>query len=352
MDALVARILDDCRSSYAQEEYPCLYDQINKWSVERPFEGMCLLDATPIFTNTLIKYAALLAGGAQVHLAEPKVMPHDPDALALAKSYGLKLVDPEVISLPYDVVMDCAGYLSQVPSRLGYVELTKSGEEAYKACDLPVWMVDSGKIKQIETCLGTGESFFRAMDDLGHTSWGEGSLVVVGYGKVGRGIVLEALRRGIKVRIVDVASRDVPEACELILAEDSRSVKKAMDEAYAVVTATGIKHAMASLTSSVDFSSINALFANMGVEDEWGDGISEARVLNAKAPLNFILHDPTLMCFIDPPLALHNHGVLELMEAKSGQKGLWMPPQEVENYYLDIISSTQSVPQDLLKHLL
>ena len=43
---------------------------------------------------------------------------------------------------PYDVVMDCAGALSHVPSRCGYVELTRSGAQHYTRCTQPVWMVE------------------------------------------------------------------------------------------------------------------------------------------------------------------------------------------------------------------
>lgn len=39
---------------------------------------------------------------------------------------------------PYDVVMDCAGALSHVPSRCGYVELTRSGAQHYTRCTQPV----------------------------------------------------------------------------------------------------------------------------------------------------------------------------------------------------------------------
>lgn len=47
-----------------------------------------------------------------------------------------------------------------------------------------------------------------------------------------------------------------------------------------------------------------------------GAGNSENRLLNEGRPLNFILSDPTQMRYIDPPLALHNQGALELAEGR------------------------------------
>ena len=66
---------------------------------------------------------------------------------------------------------------------------------------------------------------------------------------------------------------------------------------------------------AMPFSS-GVLLANMGVEDEWGPEIPKNRLLNEGRPLNFILPDPTQMRYIDPPLALHNQGALELAEGR------------------------------------
>ena len=75
-------------------------------------------------------------------------------------------------------------------------------------------------------------------------------------------------------------------------------------EADLVVTATGVKDAAAPYAA--DLLAGHAILANMGVEDEFGAGVPAERVLNAKAPLNFALEEPTRMRYIDPTLALHN----------------------------------------------
>ncbi len=57
----------------------------------------------------------------------------------------LPVVEAERADGPYDVVMDCAGALSHVPSRCGYVELTRSGSAALYA--LHAARVDGGRRK-------------------------------------------------------------------------------------------------------------------------------------------------------------------------------------------------------------
>ncbi len=71
------------------------------------------------------------------------------------------------------------------------------------------------------------------------------------------------------------------------------------------------------------------------------------RLLNEGRPLNFILPDPTQMRYIDPPLALHNQGAVELAEGRV-MPGLFPPPPKMEEAFLSLIRSRGSVPRDML----
>ena len=337
MDPTAALVLKHLKGIYSPVEFPCLHQQIEEWSETKPLNGLRILDASPIFKNSLIKFAALHAAGAELSLAVPSTMPCDPEAVQMAQDYGWKLVEPENQGCVYDILLDCAGSLSALPARIGYVELTKSGEQHYGKHDLPVFLVDSGRIKEIETCLGTGESFFRAMAQIGHPLTGSDSLLVIGYGKVGKGIVWHALKTGVDVVIVDMEPKELPPGCELILGHQKEKLAQALSDATVCVTATGAKHAVSHLLPLEDILASPARFTNMGVEDEWGPEIPAVRVLNNKEPLNFLLKDPTLMKFIDPPLALHNYGAIALAERNELSPGINIPAAEVEEAFLQLI---------------
>lgn len=351
MPAPPARILEDLFPFYRQGEFPVLLHQYETWSESRPLHGLRVIDASPIFRNTCAKYAALMAAGAELTAAISPVMPHDPEIVSLLAAYGIPVVEAERAEGPYDVVMDCAGALSRVSSRCGYVELTRSGARHYAHCAQPVWMVDAGRIKQIETCLGTGESFFRALDALGVESGPGRTLVVAGYGKVGRGIVLHALSRGLDVTVADVEEKPLPApSVSFIHAADKKALSNAVRNAFCAVTATGRRHALSGLVDPAVPRSSGVLLANMGVENEWGPEIPEERLLSGGRPLNFILPDPTRMCYIDPPLALHNQGAVELAAGRSAP-GLFPPPREMEEAFLALIRSRGSVPREMLDYI-
>ena len=200
-------------------------------------------------------------------------------------------------------------------------------------------MADSGRIKRIETMLGTGESYFRAMAQFGYAKWKDRRLVVFGSGKVGSGIVLYAHRHGARISIVtepqtlSAAIRKL--ADEVIDCRDASAVGHAVREAYAVVTATGHKGAFQECCPEEAWRRSEALMANMGVEDEFGPGIPPERVLNEKKTLNFILEEPTHLKYIDATLALHNEGAL-CLATRPEARGLLAPAPETENRLLQV----------------
>ncbi len=60
-------IFDDIvNDAYEEREYPALLALAREWEVARPFDGLRVLVATPVFRNTLLQYRALIAGGADL----------------------------------------------------------------------------------------------------------------------------------------------------------------------------------------------------------------------------------------------------------------------------------------------
>ena len=357
---------------YEEREYPALLALAREWAQTRPFEGLRVLAATPVFRNTLLQYRALLAGGADlvVGVAGSDVgdgpssgaeMPCDPGIVEVLRGNGIPVIGlQEALALEtagrgFDLVLDCAGQFSACHPRFGFVELTRSGVQFYENCEHPVYVADSGIVKRIETCLGTGEGYVRALAQLGYDFGSDAGkkFVVFGSGKVGQGIVLQLLRSGASVQVVTDCSRGSnafldANGVPVTDCNDLDGVAALVRDADFVVTATGVKGALDRPQVVKALLGSHAVLANMGVEDEYGPSIPATRVLAEKKPLNFILEEPTHLKYIDASLALHAAlGELLLQEAAgvSSQEsasaankkaGPLDPPSELEQRILSM----------------
>ena len=365
--AILSSVLDDV---YEKNEYPALAALQGEWCETRPFEGLRVLVATPIYRNTMTEYRALVAGGADLLVGFSDF--NDPDVVDFMREWGVPVVTPaEMLDAEsrgefVDLVLDCAGTFASLHPKIGFVELTRSGVQYYKNAQKPVFVADSGIVKRIETSLGTGDGYFRALEKLGFGGDFEGKkLLVFGSGKVGSGIALQGVRRDCNVTVVTDLKRGLsqtanPEnaehsaASETMPAGDFSAVLEQNDVAvvdchdYAtvasliensdfVVTATGVKNALAAPELTEALLSTQANLANMGVEDEYGEAIPAEKVLNDKGPLNFILEEPTHLKYIDTSLALHAALAERLVqETATLEDGLHFPPQEIEQRLLTI----------------
>lgn len=321
--------------AYGEREYPALLALAREWAQTRPFEGLRVLAATPVFRNTLLQYRALLAGGADLVVgvagsddgdgpSSGAEMPCDPGIVEVLRENGIpvigvqKALEMEAAGCGFDLILDCAGQFSACHPRFGFVELTRSGVQFYENCEHPVYVADSGIVKRIETCLGTGEGYVRALAQLGYNFCAGGAdrdgagkkFVVFGSGKVGQGIVLQLLRSGASVQVVTDCSRGSnafldANGVPVTDCNDLDGVAALVRDADFVVTATGVKGALDRPQIVDALLASNAVLANMGVEDEYGPGIPATRVLAEKKPLNFILEEPTHLKYIDASLALH-----------------------------------------------
>ena len=396
--SIFSSVLDEV---YEKREYPALDALQSEWAETRPFEGLRVLVATPIYRNTMTQYRALVAGGATILVGFSGM--NDGEIVEFLKDWGVPVVTPaEMLEAEargefVDLVLDCAGPFAALHPKIGFVELTRSGVQYYKDAKKPVFVADSGIVKRIETSLGTGDGYFRALEKLGFGVFDEKTpnagfesrrLLVFGSGKVGSGIALQGVRRGCDVTVVtdlkrvpsepSAQSEDAKNASnaekstnlmpagdfsavllqngvDVVDCHDYAAVASLIEKADFVVTATGVAGALNAPELQKSLLSTSAVLANMGVEDEYGGAIPAERVLNAKGPLNFILEEPTHLKYIDTSLALHA-ALAELLvqEAKSqsagwpaapetgdvatsaGTVGLRFPPQELEQRLLSI----------------
>ena len=367
--------------AYEEREYPALLALAHEWSGTRPFRALRLLVATPVFRNTLLEYRALIAGGADLVVGVAGLdsgeegagadasnagaeMPCDPGIVEVLRGNGIPVIGVqealkmEAAGCGFDLILDCAGQFSACHPRFGFVELTRSGVQFYENSEHPVYVADSGIVKRIETCLGTGEGYVRALAQLGHDfcsdSGADGAgkkFVVFGSGKVGQGIVLQLLRSGASVHVVtdcSLGSNPFLDANGVPVTDcnDLDAVASLVRGADFVVTATGVKGALDRPQIVEALLASSAVLANMGVEDEYGLGIPASRVLAEKKPLNFILEEPTHLKYIDASLALHAAlGELLLREsamsgsdgaAASKKAGPMDPPSELEQRILSM----------------
>lgn len=331
-------------AAYGAEEYPGLISQARRWELARPLDGLRILDCTPLFRNTLTKFIPLLAAGAQVTVGLHPDTPSDDDIVSQLPELSLDFTTPdESGSRAYDVVLDCAGRHADVLSRFGYAELTHSGLAAYGSSRAPVVMVDRSHIKLIETMFGTGDSFFRAIKQLGFDK-PSGPLLIFGAGKVGSGIALGAQRRGLQVALVDSPGAANFAKAPLIDVQDHDAVAEAIRSAWVVVTATGV--ASAADPFARELLTSGAVLANMGVDDEFGPDIPAGRVLNAKAPVNFCLDEPTLLKYMDPVFALSNESALDLVAGRVSP-GVNAPSESAEDHIVSALANSGALSAEL-----
>lgn len=312
---------------YRPEEFPALYAQAEKWRKIRPLAGKMIYDATPVFRNTMVKYYALLCAGAQLTVGAGDNIPCDEGICRILPEFGITFAGDMEKRLTYDVVADCAGASRNVKAQYGYVELTRSGLEYYADWKQPVFSADSGVLKKLETVLGTGEGFLRAMKQLGFNDFHNKHVLIFGGGKVGRGVAHYAASAGAQVTVADLKAVELPKNINFINAADTLAVKNCIADAWCIVSVTGLAGALKMWAD--DLVSSPAIIANMGVEDEFGPDVPAARVLNNKRPLNFILDEPTHLKYIDATMALNNYGIEKLI-FDTLPSGINLPAAELE----------------------
>jgi adenosylhomocysteinase len=174
--------------------------------------------------------------------------------------------------------------------------------------------IDATFLKYIETSLGTGEGFVRAMRKIClqmNEDYTKKKYLFFGYGKVGKGIIHRLLQEGLQKRqitVVDLNDRAVRAADAnglrvFNITHQYDRLRAIIHTFDCAVTCTGVNEAISRYFTMKDFLDVPMLI-NMGTYDEWGPQFPMVRVINNKKPLNYILEFPTPVCYLDPIYAL------------------------------------------------
>ncbi|MGL5742134.1 MAG: adenosylhomocysteinase [Legionella sp.] len=232
----------------------------------------------------------------------------------------------------FDLYFDCGAQLHQFlgTPKMGAIELTGSGDQFYRQqiIDLPVISIDKTLTKQLETVFGCAESSHTAIRQLTGINPIDTSLVIFGFGKIGRGLAYFCQQNKVQVVVVDLCEKQRAVAQKLgikaISPNEFALLESALIEANVVVTATGKKAIMNDYPHSW-FS--GKILANLGIYDEFGPHFSEDEILNHKMAVNFVLKDPTPMKYIDPEFYIHNIAALTLLSEQLSPGVHGIPPE-------------------------
>ena len=115
----IAKLEQFLFSRYSKSEFPALLEQITLWRTTAPLAGVKVLDSTPVFFNTGLKYLALLSARADLTISAPPELPSDPEAIKFFTSCGIPVING-VSDNSFDCICDCAGMHKSISSRYDF----------------------------------------------------------------------------------------------------------------------------------------------------------------------------------------------------------------------------------------
>ena len=292
---------------------PCLVDQIENFTKTRPFDGKRILDATPVYFNTLLKYEAIIAGGGHLEVFCNN-RNFDYRVIGIIQQLGIPVHTTTENIGGFDLVFDCGAELKKVNSHCGRVELTASGVAQYRSCSEFVVSVDNSRLKEYETRYGTADGLIRALKKLNlvQDSFGTAhNVLIFGYGKVGKGICRELAAYNYNVYVVEKPGK-VIDSYPCFYTNQKEIIFSVISNSELVISAVGTYNAVGEMLDlwRTRFPE-HVRFINMGYEQDF---VNWENAENGGYPLNFILEEPTLTCYIDPVMALSNASGARLLK--------------------------------------
>ncbi|NIF06679.1 hypothetical protein F3J23_14610 [Chryseobacterium sp. Tr-659] len=352
----ITSFIHELKSTYDEKDLFFMNKQLERVKRSKPYKGLRILQNVPFTKEALIKSEALYEGGGEITMTSPGFMYPDIELIKKFQSAGGEFISLDSLGdREFDVYLDCAAeLLPKRPPKIGTVEITGTGTYKYGKNDIsyPVISIDQSLIKNLEGTLGTGEAFIRAFKEITHEENIENrSFMIFGYGKVGRGIAYHLNKQGAHVTIVETEEptlkRAVSDGFDAISAYDKSIVEDAANRMFCIVTATGRENIISGNYNIKVFQ--NKYLANMGGDDEFGDGFEDTEILCGKKPINFFIAEPTLLRYLDPVFYAHNLGI-DVLIYSNLTNGLHAFPsfiaEEVVQEWIQIFN--EKIPDGLL----
>lgn len=232
LSPLAAAGLD--RIEWADRGMPVLRAIRAQFAEEQPFAGLRIAACMHVTTETANLVRALLAGGAEVHLAASNPLSTQDDVVAaLAEEYGAHVTarrgaDPRTYAAELTALVQVGAHIvlddgcdlvaamhaespELLPGLLGACEQTTSGVIRLRAMAeqgalrVPVVSVnDTATKRMLDNRLGTGQSTMDALMRATNRLLAGSVVVVAGYGPCGRGVAARARGMGANVVVTEV----------------------------------------------------------------------------------------------------------------------------------------------------
>ena len=296
---------------FKKEDAPLLTRQIEEFNNSN-LKQISVGHNTPMMLTAIIKMMPFIKNNIPLYVSTPEFLGYDPKAIEMLNSLGVAFDMGKDICTKGDYFLDCSANLLGKGNPKGVAELTQSGASKYMESNLniPLISIDDSKLKLLEDYLGTGEGFVRAIKEKVNPNISGKHFVIWGYGKVGKGLVKSLLEENCKCTVVEADKKHYAFAkrhkVDFYLSEEIEAIKKIITSAYCIVTCTGVKDVISTSPFLKTIQNTNLILANMGAEDEFGKAFPAQKILNNKIALNFALHEPTRLKYLDPVFYAHN----------------------------------------------
>lgn len=341
-----------------QKEAVFLKEQRKYFEMTKPLKGLRILHNIPLSLETVCKIHSLKLAGAEVIATWPSnIIPtHFAKAKEILELAGVACLERKDIQGEFDFHLDCGAQLLDLPSpKIGCVELTGTGSQIYRSqntLNYPVLSIDDSQTKALETFFGTADACVRALIEVFHLDLESKEVLLIGFGRVGRGVAYGLDKKKASINVIDMRSDSIKQAqdwgytCALSNSKESLDL---IEKAQIVITASGVENLISNHYDVEHFK--DKILANVGAEDEFGPLFTSEQVLNHKQPVNFALKESTAMRYLDPSLYLHSYGC-EILLNGSFKAGYHPLPKNVDHTVLERWQALYNEDLSLMKRSL